>query len=101
MKSKHILFISSWYPNRNNTTHGIFNRYFAEAVSLFNKVSVIHVCSDENLKNDFELVPEEDRIRTVTVYYKKVTSPLPVIAPLQKRKKILEAFSKGYSYLFS
>jgi glycosyltransferase involved in cell wall biosynthesis len=95
----HILFISSWYPNRNNPTHGIFNRAFAHAVSLYNKVSVLHVCSDENLSSGFEMVEAtEENIRTVTVYYKKVRA-LPLLAQLQKRHRLLEAFEMGYKRL--
>jgi glycosyltransferase involved in cell wall biosynthesis len=95
----HILFISSWYPNRNNPTHGIFNKAFAHAASLYNKVSVLHVCSDENLNTGFEMVESaEENINTVTVYYKKVRS-LPLLAQLQKRRRLLQAFEMGYKRL--
>src|SRR3954466_167056 len=101
MKAKHILFISSWYPNRNNTTHGIFNRYFAEAVSLYNTVSVLHVCSDASLQQTFNIVPENEAgIRTATVYYRKITARMPVISALQKRNRVLKAFRLGYDHLF-
>jgi glycosyltransferase involved in cell wall biosynthesis len=97
---KHILFISSWYPNRQDPTHGIFNRYFADAVSLYNKVSVIHICSDENLEQEFECIEStENNIVTLTVYYKKVTSSFPVISQLQKKNKVLKAFDLAYDTL--
>jgi glycosyltransferase involved in cell wall biosynthesis len=97
MQTKHILFISSWYPNRKNPTHGIFNRYFAEAVSLYNKVSVLHVCSDENMANELEIhQTEEDNIYSVRVYYKKVKSSIPLLSKLQKRQRILNAFDRGF-----
>lgn len=97
---KHILFISSWYPNRQNPTHGIFNRFFAEAVSLYNKVSVLHVVSDENLQNDMECEESfENNILTLTVYYRKITSTIPVWSQLKKRSKVLEAFDLGYERL--
>jgi glycosyltransferase involved in cell wall biosynthesis len=100
MGGKHILFISSWYPNRNNPTHGIFNRYFAEAVALYNKVSVLHVCSDEKLHKEFELIESnENKISTVTVYYKKVMNRWPVISGLKKKKKLIRAFEMGYRLL--
>ncbi len=98
----HILFISSWYPNRNNPTHGIFNRAFAEAAALCNTVSVLHVCSDEHLTQEFELVEStEKNIRTVIVYYKKITSAFPGLSALQKRKQLLRGFEMGYRHLFS
>lgn len=97
---KHILFISSWYPNRNNPTHGIFNRYFADAVSLYHKVSVLHVCSDEYLKTDFECVESVEKgITTCTVYYKKINSELPVFSQIKKRSKVIRAFELGFQNL--
>lgn len=99
---KHILFISSWYPNRQDLTHGIFNRFFADAAALYNKVSVIHVCSDETLQSDFECVEtEENNILTLTVYYKKVTSLFPVWSQLKKKKRVLQAFDMAYSRLLT
>lgn len=97
---KHILFISSWYPNRQDPTHGIFNRYFADAASLFNKISVIHVCSDENLASEFECVEStENNIVTLTTYYKKIKSSFPFISQMQKKNKVLRAFDLAYEAL--
>lgn len=99
---KHILFISSWYPNRSNPTHGIFNLYFAKAASLYNKVSVIHVSSDENLKEDIETeIKVDDNITTIYVYYKKVNSFLPLISQFTKKKKVTEAFDLAFELLVS
>lgn len=96
----HILFISSWYPNRNNPTHGIFNQAFAKAASLYHKVSVLHVCSDGNLSAATEAVTaSEDGIVTVTMYYKKVRTGLPLFSQLQKRARLLAAFEEGYRLL--
>ncbi len=101
MKSqKHILFISSWYPNRNNPTHGIFNLYFAKAAALYNQVSVIHVCSDENIAKDFEIVSDEcENIKTITVYYKKVNNSFPFFSQLKKRANFLQAFDLAFETL--
>ena len=90
------MFISSWYPNRNNPTHGIFNRYFAEAASLFNKVSVLHVCSDENVYSDFEIEEDDQKIFTVTVYYKKVRSKFPFFSSILKHNRFIQAFQLGF-----
>jgi len=96
----HILFISSWYPNRKNPTHGIFNKTFAKAAALYNKVSVLHVCSDELLTTDFEIVElNENSITTIIVYYKKVTSAFPLFSQLQKKRRLISAFEVGYLQL--
>jgi len=97
---KHILFISSWYPNRQDPTHGIFNRFFADAAALYNKVSVLHISSEENLNAEFECVNSvENNILTVTVYYKKVKSDFPFFSQLIKKNKVLRAFDLGYETL--
>src|ERR1700751_1218813 len=99
---KHILFISSWYPNRNDRTHGIFNRSFAEAAALHNRVSVLHVCSDETINTEMECVRSNDNdIDTCMVYYKKITSTFPGISQWQKHRRLIRAFELGYQQLFA
>lgn len=99
---KHILFISSWYPNRTNPTHGIFNRYFADASALYNKVSVLHVCSDDTLKSEFESVEStENDIKTVTVYYKKINSNTPLFSQLKKKRRVIQAFERGFQIILN
>lgn len=98
MRNKnHILFIPSWYPNRNNPTHGIFNAVFVTAAALHNKVSVLHVCSEDDLQQDVEVVESiENNITTCIIYYRKVKNKLPGISQIIKRKKVLRAFEMGY-----
>jgi glycosyltransferase involved in cell wall biosynthesis len=99
---KHILFISSWYPNRNNPTHGIFNRHFAEAASLYNNISILHVCSDENLKAEFEFTEEnKNDIFTLTVYYKKIKPRFPFFSAFKKKTRVTRAFEFGYEKLLT
>jgi L-malate glycosyltransferase len=99
-KKHHILFISSWYPNKNDPTHGIFNTYFAQAAAINNKVSVLHVCSSKTLSTDFECVAyNENGIETLIVYYKKIQSSFSFISLLIKRNKILKAYNLGYKKL--
>jgi L-malate glycosyltransferase len=99
-KKKHILFISSWYPTQKNPTHGIFNFYFAQAVALNNKVSVLHVSSDDNLKTTIQFDQQnESGIDTLRVYYKKVNSNTPLISQLLKFKRLKKAFDVGYTQL--
>jgi L-malate glycosyltransferase len=99
-RKKHILFISSWYPNRNNPTHGIFNYNFASAASLYHIVSVIHVCSEANLTGDFEVVSSnEQQVLSIIVYYKKVNVSIPLISHFVKWRKQLKAYKLAYSIL--
>ncbi|MDI1353641.1 MAG: glycosyltransferase [bacterium] len=97
---KHILFISSWYPNRNNPTHGIFNLYFALAAARYNKVSVLNVCSEVDLQAPLELIEtNENSIVTVNAYYRKLNSTFPLISQIVKRFRVLRAFDKAYQQI--
>ena len=69
----HVLFISSWYPNRVHPTLGNFVQKHAEAVSDFARVTVLHVCYDDAVKgNNYEVVEQsEGEIRVIFIYLKK------------------------------
>jgi L-malate glycosyltransferase len=98
----HVLFISSWYPVRDNPTHGVFNRYFAEAAALYHRVSVLHVASEQSKDSRWEtVVSEEENILTVTVYYPRVTISIPLIAQMLKFRRRKAAFRAGYRKLES
>jgi glycosyltransferase involved in cell wall biosynthesis len=100
LSRNHILFISSWYPNRNNLTHGIFNKSFVQAAASFNQISVLHVCSDEHLSTPFEIVESNnENIITTYVYYKKVNSKIPVFSQLQKFYRFIKSYDLGYKRL--
>lgn len=73
----HVLIISSWYPNKLNPTHGIFNKDFVKAASLHHKVSVIHVCSNPNHNAQAIEIDEftEDNVYHYVTYYKKISTP--------------------------
>ncbi len=94
---KNILFISSWYPNRNNNTHGIFNRFFAEAVSVYNNVYVIHAVSEDNCPKDFELVvSKQDLFEEVIVYFDKTK-----VNPISKIKRYKKAYQIALNYFLN
>ncbi len=98
--SKHILFISSWYPHPHDPTHGIFNRHFAEAAALRHRVSVLHVLSDSLIEQDLKIESQTiDGIFTIWVHYKKVKLAIPFLAQWLKRKRMLNAYDAGYNLL--
>ena len=102
-KTKNIFFL--YLPGTRIViipTHGIFNRYFADAAALYNKISVLHVCSDDGIKTDFECIEsEENNIITITVYYKKIKSSFPFISQVKKRNRVIKAFELGYEKLIA
>ncbi len=96
----HILFISSWYPNRNNPTHGIFNRHFVEAASLHHKVSVLHVCSEPDLKTNTEEVNEvKGKLFIHYIYTAKIKLRIPFLSQWVKRGRMLKAYEKGFEVI--
>jgi glycosyltransferase involved in cell wall biosynthesis len=91
-KRLNVLFISSWYPSRVNNLLGIFVKRHAAAVARFCNVSVIYVCSDEH-----EGVEEsmEDNVYTLRVYYKKVSSAVPIYSQWLKWRSYINAWKKA------
>lgn len=87
----HILFISSWYPNRVQPTLGNFVQKHAEAVSDFARVTVLHVCYDDTVKGSKHEVVEqsEGKIRTIFIYLKKNSNSF------FRFYKYLKAYSAG------
>ncbi len=97
MQPPHILFISSWYPNRENASHGIFNRAFARAASLHSKVSVLHVMADDSVKHGFNTQLIDDG-EIFTVYVSYPASRTPAGKLLQYRRR-LKAAEIGYNQI--
>jgi glycosyltransferase involved in cell wall biosynthesis len=70
---KNILFLASWFPNRNDKASGIYIKKHAFALGEHHDIFVIHICSDEKLNQKFELeYSEEKGIKILNVYYKKI-----------------------------
>ncbi len=95
LSNKKILFVSSWYPTRNNPTHGIFHRHFAESVSDKMNIASIHVCSEENLTNEIEITSMvSNNVLTLIGYYKKVKSNIPLLSNLLRYSRTNKVYSK-------
>lgn len=68
-KKKHIALISSWYPSRIDAFNGDFVQRHAKAISILNKVSVMHVEGDSGIRN-WELVTHKvNEQLTEYIYY--------------------------------
>ena len=74
-KKLNILFICGWYPSRVSLTNGDFIQRHAEAVSLKNTVSVLHIITDKNCSKNIEIESKEiNGIKTHIGYVKKTNS---------------------------
>lgn len=88
----HVLFISSWYPNRVRPLLGIFVKRRAIAVAERCNTGAIYICSDE--KDGVEET-HEDNIYTVRIYYKRVKLKIPLLSQLIKAVRYFSAWRKG------
>jgi L-malate glycosyltransferase len=102
VSTTHVLFLSSWYPTRDNPTMGNFVQKHAEAVALYTKVTVLHVCFSKDMTSRKEMTTEVNNdLTTHIVYLKKSGSRLPVLRELSKLWKIIRAYQQAYKQLFS
>jgi glycosyltransferase involved in cell wall biosynthesis len=100
MTELHILFISSWYPGRNNVTHGIFNRNFALAAALRSRVSVLHVSPDPGLTKGYSAESFDDAgIFTVQVYYPAAKRLPSFLGKIMQHLRRLHAYKKGFKII--
>jgi glycosyltransferase involved in cell wall biosynthesis len=96
-----VLFLSSWYPTRDNPTMGNFVEKHAEAVALCAKVTVLHVCFSKDLNVSREIVTEEkNNITSHIVYLKKGRIKIPVIREIIKLWRIIRAYQQAYKQIF-
>lgn len=88
---KKVLFLSSWFPNKQEPTNGNFVQRHAEAVALLQQVEVLHVMAVSDQKDAF-LVEQQTihGVFTVTVYFRQ--SSFSVLNLARK----FQAYHKGY-----
>lgn len=96
---KHILFLTSWYPNPDSYSNGIFVRRHAMAVASANKVTVLFAKSISNIIEEKEIRYQENNFSEVCLFYPKLKSNIPLISGLfklwkykQKYKKLIDQF---------
>lgn len=96
-KPLHILFIASWYPNRNATALGNFIQRHAQAAALNNKISVVYASAEKNMEEgEIEIAEKHSgNLSEYIVYYGKVKSSLPILSKLKKRDAYRHAIKSG------
>lgn len=68
----HIVFLARWYPHKYDPMFGLFVQRHAEAIALYNKVSVVYIHADTNAKNTYDIERNfENGVDTIRIYYKK------------------------------
>lgn len=96
-----ILFLTKWYPTRYDPQMGVFIRKHAQAVAKFYDVAVLHVFSDEHLREKkYELVAtREYDLETVLVYFKKYPSSISILAKVVNFSRYCSATFTGLKYI--
>ena len=91
-----ILFLASWYPNKLKPKNGNFIQQHALAVSKYCNVACLHALSSE--QNELFEIEENNNegVYEVIVYYKKITSNIPIISSYFKLKRQIQAYRLGY-----
>jgi glycosyltransferase involved in cell wall biosynthesis len=90
---KNILFLASWFPNKTDESSGIYVKKHAFAVNEAHNVFVIHVCSDAQLKEKFQVsFSEENGLKIINAYYRKLGNVVPFFSKALKFKRYKQAF---------
>ena len=86
------LFLSAWYPNRQDAMSGLFVRKHAEAVALFGDVTVLYFHADPQITK-FEIVKQHvnEHLREIIVYY-----PNHIKGTVGRFIKIINYFRANY-----
>ncbi|MCL2650007.1 MAG: glycosyltransferase family 4 protein [Candidatus Azobacteroides sp.] len=94
-----VLFLSIWYPHRYNAMSGLFVRKHAEAVSRYAEICVLHLRSDENIKQ-FEIVGQNfEKVKEIYVYFPFIHNKL--FLKISKAINYIRAFAIGYKIVKS
>jgi glycosyltransferase involved in cell wall biosynthesis len=98
MKRLKVLFITAWYPTKEQPVAGMFVREHAKAVRLYDDVVILHCAGlDPNLKGLWRLEQETDEsltegIPTYRVWYRR--SPVPKTSYLVYLRSVLQSFRR-------
>jgi glycosyltransferase involved in cell wall biosynthesis len=92
-----VLFISQWYPHRNDPMAGLFVQKHAEAVSLFADVALLYVHPDEKLSKQHIQVTSDNGFKEIRVYYPLVGKSF--IARILRQYQYFKAYKSGFDLL--
>ncbi|MDG1475553.1 MAG: hypothetical protein P8Q14_00265, partial [Vicingaceae bacterium] len=91
-----ILFLASWYPNKVTPKNGNFIQKHAEAVSMHCNVFALHIIARIQKENFVVETAMNNNVSETIVYYKKVTSKVPLLHNFLKLSVRRKAHNLGY-----
>jgi len=86
------LFVSSWYPNRTNSTLGNFVQKHAEASALKNKVIVLAIFPDPSIHAIEITEKTKGNLTEIIVYFPKKVTGNSLLVKLQSIRNSKKAF---------
>lgn len=86
---KHILLLSSWYPNRTSPFLGNFVQRQAQLLSKKFQVTVLYTVAEKKLQETDIIIHEKDSLKEILVYHPKGNNFI------SRRKEQDKAFEKG------
>jgi len=86
------LFVSSWYPNRTNSTLGNFVQKHAEASALKNKVIVLAIFPDPSIHAIEITEKTKGNLTEIIVYFPKKVTGHSLLVKLQSIRNSKKAF---------
>jgi len=86
------LFVSSWYPNRTNSTLGNFVQKHAEASALKNKVIVLAIFPDPSIYTIEITEKTKGNLTEIIVYFPKKVTGHSLLVKLQSIRNSKKAF---------
>lgn len=93
-----VLFLASWYPSRVNPFDGDFIERHAKSISLYNKVFVIYVMKDQNIR-DGKIVIEKEvsgNLIAYKAYYPYSNSKIGWIEKLHSNRWNFKLYQRIY-----
>jgi len=91
-----ILFLCSWYPNRENPTLGNFVQKHAEAANRENNITVLAVISSTKISKTEVIQSTTNGLHEILVYYPRSQSKIPFFNKLLNFRRNQIAFKLGY-----
>lgn len=92
---KNILFLTSWYPNPDAISNGIFIKRHAQSIATFNKVTVLFAKSVSGITENKLVRKNQNNFNEVCFFYPKYKLNIPFVSNLVKLWK----FKKEYKNL--
>ncbi len=93
------MFIASWYPTKFLPFNGDFIQRHARAVALYCNVTVIHIASAEQNKKICIEDIENNGVREIRVFHRKVKGNLGIIKTFKNLFFKLKAFKKAFAII--